>query len=112
MIKPHLYKIQHNSRMIGFRPAKFTFWWLVDCLDNRFRYYNKWASIRYIKTNQERRENEFAAYYDEDCLEHKVKVRSRRHGKMLPHAWEDQPIYGKKSWKDVTKHRKQWMVNL
>lgn len=63
--------------------------------------------FRAIRTNQEIREND-GLLYDEDALEHGVKVRGRRKRHNLPNSWDDiSRSYGtNKSWKE---HRKsQW----
>lgn len=71
------------------------------------RFRHRWASIhRFPRTIQEARRN----IGDRD--EGRFKARGRR--MRLPSSWDDYPVSrpGGKSWKDHTRHRKQWMANL
>ena len=77
-----------------------------------YQYYVRFHYYRHIRTNQEIRENDFIDSYDIDSKEYGVKIRRSRSKKMIPTSWDDHFTYGKKSWKDVTKCRKQWEVNL
>lgn len=71
------------------------------------RFRHRWRRyFRHPHTMQERRRNAGDAHDREFC------VRGRR--KHLPSAWDDLMASrrGGKSWKDFTRHRKQWMMNL
>lgn len=71
------------------------------------RFHHRWASIhRSPRTLQEARRN----IGDRD--EGRYKARGRR--MRLPSAWDDYAVArsGGKSWKDHTRFRKQWMMNL
>ena len=68
----------------------------------------RWSyCYRYVKTFNEIKQNEHAKLDG-------YKVRGKRTKHILPTVWDDvrvSKVYGK-SWKDFTKHRKQYMKNL
>lgn len=71
----------------------------------RFRHrWRRW--FRAPRTMQERRRNAGEA--------HDREYRARGRRMVLPSAWDDLMAAraGGKSWKDHTRHRKQWMMNL
>lgn len=85
----------------------------VVCLDDSWGY--DWATggyHRWLSTFQERKENAFVEY-DEDCREHRVQVRGARRNHGVPDPWDDSPRswHSPKSWKRLTRDRKQWMRN-
>lgn len=77
----------------------------VICLDEHFVIYVR--HYRRINTTQEIRYN---SGFDVDYRNEKIKGRQRQ----LPNSWDDIPESrrSKRGWKDNTKCRKQWMVNL
>jgi hypothetical protein len=71
------------------------------------RYEHKYCWDRYIRTQNERRQNCWAQ-------DDGIHVRGSRRYKHLPTVYEDIMLsrnWGK-SWKDFTKCRKQYMVNI
>lgn len=67
---------------------------------------------RAVKTKQERTENDFIRF-DEDAKEYGIRVRGKRTKRNIPHSYDDprNGIWdGRKSWKHVTKRRKQWKL--
>ena len=71
------------------------------------RFHHRWGFLcRDPQTMQERRRN----IADRD--EGRYKARGRR--MHLPSSWDDIVVSrrGGKSWKDYTRFRKQWMMNL
>lgn len=79
---------------------------------NCWKYFPKYHYCRRLRTMQEIRENEFLNNFDEESKMYGVRSRFARNHKNLPNSWDDYWIYLPKSWKDATKLRKQWMVNL
>lgn len=59
----------------------------------------KWAFLRHPRTTQERRANQ-------DRNDPYVRGKRRK----LPTAWDDQIIRKQKSWKYLSKRRRQWRV--
>jgi hypothetical protein len=66
---------------------------------------------RHVFTQAERRETAFHEHYDEDCIEHQVKIRGKRRHMSIPNSWDDLSYsdYRKKSWKNYRSH--QWKTN-
>lgn len=69
------------------------------------RFQKRWGGMfRRMRTQQERRRNAG------DRTDYGYQGRR----KSIPSAWDDIPYsrLGGKSWKDYTRHRRQWMKNL
>lgn len=80
-------------------------WWRTDY----WYYYVQWNYFRTPRTAAYRR-NELGVRDDLDLREYKFRTRSKDH---MPTAWDDERYVGPmKSWKMVSRCRKQWMVNL
>lgn len=79
--------------------------WYRDVENSRDFSFNIWGNDRYIRTTNEIRQNEaHADEYGEQM------VRGRR--RCLPTSWDDRNSGRwdrRKSWKDSTKRRKQWV---
>lgn len=111
-LKSHLKKYYKTwNRLYRFGPK-------VVCVDDNHTYYNQFHYYRPIRTKQERTANR--AFRDDlergDLVEIAPKVKHRNRARInydnLPTNWDD--IYfsfhhGCRSWKDITKKRKQWM---
>lgn len=86
----------------------------IWCIDNDFFYCLQYGYFRSIQTFPERRDNDFFDTHDEDRKMYRIKFRRARSSGMIPNSWDDIHVSreGGKSWKDYSKCRKQWMVNL
>jgi len=97
VVRDRIYRAKHDGTW-------GMYWdWFVD--------YRWWGYHRAIATTQERRANKG---HRQEFREERWPVKFRMRTRMdLPNAWDDLNFgSNRKSWKDRTRCRRQWEVNL